>query len=987
MNSRCILAAVAFVNVALVSIDNATHADSPLSPEAELASFQLNDESLRVELVVAEPAIVSPVAVTWDATGAMYVVEMLGYPVTPDSGSIKRLVDRDRDGRYESVTVFAERLNSPTGVMAYRDGILVTAAPDILFLRDQDDDGVADRREVMWTGFRTGNQQLRVNGLYYGLDNWIYGANGRSGGTIRRGAIGESAGVAMTPISIEQRDFRFHTGNRRFESISGMSQFGLAHDSWGNRFISWNHRFARQVMLEAKHIERNPQLVQHAVVDTAEPGDDRRVYPLSGEKPIFNQDPGGYFTSLSGLTIYRGDALGREYVGDAFAGESAQGIVVHRRLEKSSAAFLAKRVERNSDFLASTDPWFHPVNFTTGPDGALYVVDFYRQLVEHPQWAHAEKRQGVDWQVGAAHGRIWRVVKKNWRGVDATSRNLHSRAVSTRQLVDTLGHPNGWWRDTAQRLIVEQQDKAAIPMLRERLIDDDGSQQRRSSQSGSATVLSRLHGAWTLHGLGALEDTELISLLGDKDARIRSQAVKLAEERLGDSRAVRQAVMQLVNDPDSHCRFQVGLVLGSLPKEESLNVLRHFASANGSDRHLQRAILSSAGPVAHQLMQSLLGTHASNEEGRELLYELGRLAARDSNNLQEALQALLLRKIVPSDSDGHFSAIAGILGGLATSGVTLRSVDKEAKSEAQRRLASDVLRMAIAHVTNPKAESDLRRMGVRLLSLGPPRLARGPLLEAAVSTNSLDFKRWVVQAIADLNDTEASQLLIDQINNLDSTTRREVILSSLRSSTSATALLTAISENVLSASEVPEDVRLGLYSHPDDDIQKLSNRLFSSSISANRQVVIEEYLPALAIAGNAGRGGQVFKKNCLKCHAIKGLGGGVGPDLSRIGTRSAETLLVSILDPSREVSHELKTYVILTTSGRVVSGMITSDTPEVVTICSADGHKENILREDIEHKKGTGKSIMPEGLERGIDPRSMADLIQFLKSPSREALK
>ena len=223
---------------------------SPLQPALEQHTFLFADPVLTIELVAAEPEIDSPVAIAWDAAGVMYVAEMPGYPQTRGTGRIRRLTDADGDGRFEAATTFAADLDFPTSILPYGNGIFITAAPDILYLKDTNDDGRADERTVVFTGFHPGNQQLLVNGLYWGLDNWVYGANGRSDGAIRR-----PDQPTDTAISIRTRDFRFHPETFEFQPLPGQSQFGAAHDDWGNRFLSWNTIPIRHALLPREAVD------------------------------------------------------------------------------------------------------------------------------------------------------------------------------------------------------------------------------------------------------------------------------------------------------------------------------------------------------------------------------------------------------------------------------------------------------------------------------------------------------------------------------------------------------------------------------------------------------------------------------------------------------------------------------------------------------------------------------------------------------------
>ncbi|MGC8643393.1 MAG: PVC-type heme-binding CxxCH protein, partial [Isosphaeraceae bacterium] len=422
----------------------------PLAPAAEKATFRLADPGLAIDLVAAEPDVKSPVAIAWDAAGALYVAEMIDYPAAPPAGRIRRLEDRDGDGRYERATVFAEGLPFPNGVLPTFGGVLVTAAPDIVFLRDRDGDGRAEERKVILTGFGEGNTQLRVNGLFWGLDNWIYAANGRSDGEVR-----SPSWPAGKIVAIRRRDvrFRFRPGSAdvEVEAIAGFSQFGLAHDDWGNRFPSWNTIPIRHVVLEQSALVRNPFLAEtSSVAPILDEADRGRVYSISPVQTRFNRESVDYFNASCGPTIFRGDGLPHMYRGNAFVCEPLTNLVHRRVLDPAGCTFRALRVEVQREFLAATDPAFRPVNLTTGPDGALYIVDMYREMVEHPDFVPAELRKSIEFRRWHDRGRIWRVRTATWKkDVNASIRPIALGNASVDELVKDLNHPVGWWRDTA----------------------------------------------------------------------------------------------------------------------------------------------------------------------------------------------------------------------------------------------------------------------------------------------------------------------------------------------------------------------------------------------------------------------------------------------------------------------------------------------------------------------------------------------------------
>jgi len=689
----------------------ADESSRPLTPQEERATFRLANEKLTVELVAAEPDVLSPVAIAFDADGRLFIAEMLDYPNAQTAGQIRVLEDRDRDGRYETATVFADKLPFPNGVLPWRNGVLITAAPDIWYLSDTNSDGCADEKRILFTGFGLGNQQLRVNGLTWGLDNWVYGANGRSEGDIRR--PGDSPGKA---VSIRGHDFRFRPDTGEFEAIAGRSQFGLTRDDWGNRFLSWNTIAIRHEVLPERYLNRNPHLAStESVADLTEPGDPGRVFPLAPTPLTFNNESVKNFNALSGLTIFRGDALGEEYRGNAFVGESLLNLVHRRVLEPDGVTFKARRGEPDKEFLASTDPWFHPVNFATGPDGALYVVDFYRKFVEHPEWVRGAARNEVPWRTGSEHGRIWRVRSSQSK---ISNPGANPGRASVAELVERLGDDSGWRRDTAQRLLVERQERTAIPAL-EKLV-------RQSS-----SPLGHLHALYTLDGLHALTPTILLIALKDRSPVVREHAVKLSEPFLakggvvpphpgplpqgegernaagrkseggrierapakvspsprGEGRGGGEGTVELVNavlsltdDSNPRVRFQVALSLGEFDGDAKLDALTRIARRDFAGRWHTLAVLSSIGPNAWPLVKKLVQEepawlNAPTSEQAKFLDHAARLigASHSEAELDECL-TLLTQPIAKPPASGHLALLAGLADGLARMPRPLRDV-------------------------------------------------------------------------------------------------------------------------------------------------------------------------------------------------------------------------------------------------------------------------------------------------------------------------
>ncbi len=919
------------------------------SPQAEFQSFRLADPNLQITLVAAEPDVESPVAMMWAPDGSLYVAEMSGYPLTENTGRIKKLHDPDGDGYYQAASVFAKDLNFPNSLMWYNGGILVTDAPEIYFLKDTDADGVADLKEVVLSGFRPGNEQLRANGLYWGLDNWIYGANGRSGGSVY------FAGDTVNKTSINSRDFRFRLDPPQFEAISGMSQFGIAHDDWGNRFITINHRFARQVVLEEKHLTRSPQLAKHTIYDTYQSEHDRRVYTLLEEAARFNRDPIGYFTSLSGLTAYRGNALGPDYYGDLFAGESVQSAVIHRRLKPDGPVFKAIDIAPGVEFLASPDSWFHPVNFSNGPDGALYMVDFYRMLVEHPQWAHDDRKEGVQWKLGEEYGRIWRIARKEFPH-DSDVMNPKIDQVDARALVQHLKDSSGWKRDLAQQLLVNQQMQEAGSEL-EKLL----------SHQAPAT---RVQALWTLHGLGLLTDSHIEMALQDETPQVIAQAIGVAEDRLTTSTILSGMVSKLVMHQDQLVRYHAILSLSNSDSQDTRNALVSAASEY-DDSWTRIALLSTVADWAGEFAVSLLAANADKlASDRDLSFyrQIGALVA--SNQAKTASSPIQIEMLSRSRVNRNQTAL---LAGYLETSVANGSNPPKFSSQTLKQLTD---------VAGDLNDPQQAMTAIELLGYSGSEEIYQQLAQMVLTTTSKDIKQAGIKTLSQLNDIAVSTKLFDQIQSFNTTQRQQLITSSLGSEAATSALLAAITSNSISASEVPEELRHALLAHTNDALKTRAEKVLKHAVNSDRQAVVDQYLASLnAQTVDLKQGAAIFNDHCSVCHAIAGSGGLLGPDLTTIGNRSDEILLVNILDPSRMVSYELRLHVVVTKSGEVYSGTISAETTTSITVRQPDGKEHTILRENIKENNATDQSIMPEGFERSIDENAMADLIGFLRQP------
>ena len=975
----------------------------PYEPFEALATLEAA-EGFHVETFAAEPLIADPVDMMVDEEGRLYVVEMPGYPLdTGGTGRVMRLMDTDGDARPDTSVVFADGFTLPTGIMRWKDGVLVTDAPDVVYLEDRDGDGKADSREVVLTGFALSNPQHNFNNPLYGIDNNIYLANNgpiyTKAHADRFGDFGSSVHFPDRPEgpvlarNASGRNVRFHPDKGLLEELSGASQFGHAFDPWGRHFLVSNARHQFHEVIAARYLRRNPELpVREAVAYTSDHGNASEVFPVTiGPEHQLLTDR-GVFTSAAGLTYYTGAAFPEPFDRVTFVTESVHNLVHADVVEDSGATFTAKRLYEGKEFLASTDSWFRPVNTYVGPDGALYVVDYYRKVVEHPEWMDEETISSGQLYDGTDRGRIYRISVQGAPEADWLDA-VDMTGMSDGALAGLLGHGNRWWRMHAQRLLVDRQAAGVGSVLVHMVREDE-------------RALARLHALWSLQGLGLLEADVLRAALSDIHPGVRAQTVRLAEilDETHGAAVFENDLIAMVDDVDPKVRFQLLLTLGDLSTDQAAVARDRLLKHDLSDPWVQMASLTAGAPPNVEAIVRAVRAFGDQVEGCSYVRRVAALTgvAGSEADIREAIRFALASK-----GNGCPEVLEGLADGLARrtgrrSGAGAPDIDSERLLHAFyeetdpdiRRGLLALLRRAAPFDTEPARAVALAASGAEPIVRRTDMLALVemdgagevvPALRDLVtrSASEAQVQEAAVRVLGRVPGDDAGRFLLDAYPRLSAGARAEALNALLRSESRMHLLLDVVETGEISRLALGWNRRVRLMRDTEDAVKVRARSLLRAS-DVSRVDVMRTYEAALDMSGDAGRGQAVYFSACARCHGLAGsedAGSSLlfGPDLGTVRHWPSRALLEAILVPERTIADGYELWRLERRGDAPVTGILRAETPSSVTLITEEGREEVALRTEIEVLRRIDASPMPVGLEEDIDIQEMADLLTFLR--------
>ena len=939
-----------------------------LSPEEAIGKMTV-PEGFSVELVASEPDLVNPVAMTFDERGRIWVTESLEYPrksAGPGRDRVKILEDTDGDGKVDKTTIFADGLNIPSGIAIGAGGVWVANAPDILFLRDTDGDGKADTREVVLTGFGRDDTHELPNSLTWGPDGWLYGWNG-----------------VFNPAHIKHQGktfdftcalFRIHPKTRAFELFSEGTS-----NPWG---VTWNadgDAFASACVIDHLwHLTESGYYHRQG-----------GPYPPFTWKMESIVDFKHQKAAYCGIQYFDSDAYPPAYRDRLFLGNiHGNGINVDRVTKKGATYQGAP----DPDFLEANDAWFMPVVQKVGPDGCLYILDWYDRY--HCYQDANRDPEGVD----RLKGRLYRVRYKGTPRAPA----FDLAGESDDSLIGRLASPNIFYRDMAQRLLRERDNQATRPKLEALAFDD------------AAPRKARMHALWTLIGTGRLDPAIHGRLLASPDPVVRAWGVRAAGNFATVAPAVRDTVRTLAEDPSPVVRVQVAIAATKIVDLDPLAML--LATLDGVD---EGEILA---PIVWQNLHPMLDDRANafvaqldshpGDDGANLLAILPRAFERTLGGAhpQVAPATAIAARLLANPSPDARDAAAKVLRSLADKGraglpVSAREALREAIGPKLRPIAAGpksnplALDAALALLTlGDPSGSDAARAAFRDSGRDDGQRSRAliALVDAGDRSvvadlaailggrgrSSARFQGDVIAALGRIDDPAVADALLGLYPGLAPDLQPKVIELLTQRGAWIKALLAAVVAKQVPASAVGVNQVRKLAASKDPAVLALVKSTWGTIREGRnpaREQVIDRIRGDLKQAhGDPVAGMAVFAKVCGQCHKIYGEGQEVGPDVTLNGRGSYEQLLSNVLDPNLVIGEAYQATNVATADGRVLSGLLIEDSPQRLILKLQGGKLETIARDDVEERSLSTLSLMPEGLEAQMTPRELADLFAFI---------
>jgi len=959
--------------------------DHPLSPADSLSRFKIADD-LQIDQVLAEPLVRQPVFLNFDERGRMWVVEYLQYPfpaglkmLSHDSfwravydkvppppphqfvGADKIMIYEDPDGtgRFTKSKVFVEGLNIATAVCKGRGGVWVLNPPYLLFYPDKNNDDIPDGdAEVVLSGFGLEDTHSVVNSLRWGPDGWLYGCQGS---TVTAKVM--RPGLDKDPIAytMGQQIWRYHPETKRFEVFSegGGNAFGCEIDEKGRIFSGHNGGDTRGFhYMQGAYLQKG----------------------FDKHGPLSNPYAFGYFPPMPhpavdrfthNFIIYDGGALPAQYDGKLFGIEPLQGRVVESQVDPDGSSFKTRDLGYP---VTTTDQWFRPVDIKVGPDGAIYLADWYDAQVNH--------YRNHEGQIDKSNGRIYRLKAKGAKPL--ASFDLDK--LSTDQLIGFLANPNKWFRQEALRLIGDRKDSSMVPLLNDMVRTNLGQ--------------LALESLWALNLSGGLNDQSALANLDHKDPFVRLWTARLLCDASWVSSAIDNKLSELAaTEPNVEVRAQLACSAKRLPAKQAVPIVRNLLARNEDTTEKRLPLLIWWAIEAHcqSNREAVLDLFSDAAVWRlplvqdHILERVMRRFAMAGTRQDFATCAKLLRLSPGPEQTARLIAgfetafkgrsLAELPDDLAEA---LAQSGKESAILALRRGEPAAIDQALQTVADPHASLDKRLRYVEVLGELHQPQSEPVLLALLTQTNESSLQRASLTSLQQFQQPDIANAVLTQFTAFDEPTRTAALgLLASRPGWSL-QLLEAVGAGKIPAAAISPDAIQKIKTYPDKRIADLLRKHCVQERVPTTAEMQQQILKCEATVtsgnGNPYEGRKLFNISCGLCHKLFGQGAQIGPDLTPYKRDDLPTMLVSIVNPSAEIREGYETYLVNTKDGRTLSGFLADKDNRVVVLRGLDGVNQVLPQDQIKEMKSTGTSLMPQGLLSSLTDQQLRDLFAYLQS-------
>ena len=944
--------------------------------------FEIQD-GFKLELVASEPLIKDPVDLEFNEKGDALVLEMPGYPLEDKMSRLLVLKDKNKDGIYDSTIVFAENLGLADSFMPYKKGVLVAAPPYLLQLHDANQDYHVDKIDTLMGGFTKENLQHNYNGLTYGIDNWIYAANGGNDGKPYWW------GDTTTALDLRGQDLRFNLETRQMERLGVSSGgFGLAMDEYGRFYETHNLTHISHLVFPDRYLKGRQILPENTLQNASNHEENglARIFPIGEQEDRVNHpEQSGYFSGSCGITYYGGGAFGEKYKNTVWVADVVLNLIHVDKINPNGASFSAARVFENMDLLASSDRAFRPVNMSVGPDGSMYVIDIHRKVIEHPEWIPDEIEKTLDLNAGKTQGRIYKISLKN------SSENFDFNQFSSNEgLLKSLGNPNQWVRNTAHRLMMQNDlSNETFLGLKKNLESDN--------------ELARLHAIWILRDSDKLTPNEVALALQDKNAAFRESVLKISESYLTKSEIILNKVISLLNDADARVRMQAALSLSILPENHPfykknqdliLQSLANTAKLPNDEWNVAAITLAAQGKTKelfalisprNLVNSSLLASLALNISG-ETENILSILQNLSTSPISDREKAFVITQLAKQTEKANGKSIENQISLLEYKAqldflTSLAAFRQKLNLQPSARFLK-YSNEASAKVLDASLPDSVRLQYFSLLDFVPYAQKSSVLFECLQNNQPLKLQENSLRQLSNYREKEIGGKVVAMWKDLSPQTRRYASDLLLYIESNHDALLTGLEKGIINIGEMNFDLerrRTLLWWTDNENTKSRAKKLFSDSGVSNRQVAMDKMKPALNLNGNNLNGEKIFSNTCASCHKYGSIGNEVGPVLTEISRKSKATILHDILDPNAAVDPKYVNHSLETKSGAIHMGIVANETDKSVTIHKIGGEKVIVNKSEIKSFRSLGTSLMMEGFENALSNQEMADLLEFLQ--------